>query len=110
MSATTAAVLVAVWILGIGILAVYFEVESVHAGLRVNDLMADGTRLADRVRRWQMRYNEKLSPDVLEERLPEEFHAFDFPVPGNETVEEDVAEERGSLAEPEGVPPRESVD
>ncbi len=95
MSPITALVLIATWILGIGTLAVYFEVQSVHSGIRVQKLLHEELRQADEARRWEIRYNERLSPDVLEASLPEEFHWFRYPIPRPEAA--DLALESASM-------------
>ena len=81
MSPITAAVLFACWLLGIGLLAVYFETESVYCGVRVQQFQERESELIDELRRWEMRYNVLMSPDVLDGDLPDEFREFEYPDP-----------------------------
>ena len=90
MSLNAAFVLVALWLLGIGIVSVYFEVESIHCGDRVQDLLQEEAFRLDEMRRWEMRYNKMLSPDLLYRALPEEFYQYEEPTP---TIPREVSSE-----------------
>ena len=67
-------------------IAVYFEVQSVHCGIRVQQLLEEEASLVDEIRRLELQYNKRVSPPVLMETLPEEFERFDFPKDGESTV------------------------
>ncbi|MBN1442084.1 MAG: hypothetical protein JXA90_05205 [Planctomycetes bacterium] len=81
MSTTTAATFLAGWLLAVGLIAVYFEVESVHCGVRIQKLLEEEAALVEEIRRAEIAYNEEISPDRLEEDLPAEFVRFDVPRP-----------------------------
>ena len=87
MSTIVAAGLFCFWILVAGLTSVYFEVESVYCGVRVQKLLEGEAKLLDELRRAELRYNEILSPDLLEqylredERLWREYRDFRYPVP-----------------------------
>lgn len=91
MSSITGAVIFSVWLLVVGAFAVYFEVESVYCGVRVQKLLGEEGRLLDDVRRLELEYNELVSPDLLERWLDErsqvraEYFEYRYPVPVEET-------------------------
>ncbi|MEM7235133.1 MAG: hypothetical protein AAF517_23345 [Planctomycetota bacterium] len=87
MTPVAASLLVSFWILVVGTVGVYFEVASVHCGVRVRGLLSKESELLDQVRRAEMTYNELVSPDVLEGELPEHFRRFDYPIPTEEEIE-----------------------
>ena len=72
MHPVIAALFLALWLLGVGLVAVYFEVECVNTGVRVRDLHQEEARLVEDLRRREMLYNGLVSPDVLERKLPPE--------------------------------------
>jgi len=80
VSMTTAVILLAGWFLATGLTAVYFEVETVNCGARVQGLLKERDALIDEVRRKELKYNELLSPDVLERDLSEEFRTYEYPI------------------------------
>jgi len=87
MSPVAAASIFSVWLLVVGGLAVYFEVESVYCGVRVQKLLNEEAGLLDEVRRLELQYNELVSPDLLErwlrerEELATEYLEYRFPIP-----------------------------
>ena len=75
MTAAARGALIAIWIVGIGVLAVYLEVENVRSGIRIRDLMIERDNRVEKFRRLEMRFNLLASPDVLERTLPVEFRS-----------------------------------
>ena len=73
MTATTRAVLIALFLLGIGLLSVHLEVENTRRGVRIRELFEERDTRLEKVRRLETRYNRMISPDVLERRLLEDF-------------------------------------
>lgn len=93
---------IALAVLGIGLAAVYLEVEEVRCGMRVRRLMLEKEASVERVRTLQARYNRLLSPDLLERDLPEAFLMSDGPPDGGGELSDAVALEAtrtGSEAE-----------
>ena len=86
MSLIARSILVAVWILVVGIPAVCFEVEERRGGARVRQLLLRRDTLVESVRRKQVQYNRILSPDLLQRSLPP---AFDGRHDGKEVLTED---------------------
>ena len=102
MSSWLRAGCIALAVLGIGLAAVYLEVEGVRCGTRVRQLMLEKEASVERVRTLQARYNRLLSPDVLERDLPEGFLMSDGPPDGGGALSETVVLEAtriGSEAE-----------
>lgn len=75
MTAAARGALIAIWIVGIGVLAVYLEVENVRSGIRIRNLLIERDARVEKFRRLEMRFNLMASPDVLERSLPEEFRS-----------------------------------
>lgn len=73
MTAAARAGFISIWILAVGIAAVYFEVENVRAGVRIRSLLLERDARVERFRRLEMRFNHMASPDLLEKKLPEDF-------------------------------------
>ena len=73
MTATTRAAFISLWVLAVGLAAVYLEIENVHSGVRIRELMIERDHRLERFRRLEMRFNRMVSPDLLEKRLPDEF-------------------------------------
>jgi hypothetical protein len=72
VSAAVRAVLIAAWLLAVGLAAVWLEVENVRSGARTRDLLRERDVRMEKLRRLELRYNGLVSPDVLERRLPPE--------------------------------------
>jgi hypothetical protein len=106
MSSTAAAILFSLGLFTIGVLGVYFEVETVYCGVRVQELLADEAELLDEVRRLELRWNELTSPDVVEKwmeldaPLEDEFLEHRFPRPVPEPRGARPGRERLGMAEP----------
>ncbi|MBI4604721.1 MAG: hypothetical protein HY721_22395 [Planctomycetes bacterium] len=83
MTAAARAAFLSAWVLGVGLLAVRLEVEDVRAGVRIRDLMIQRDAKLERFRRLEARFNRRVSPDLLEKDLPEEFR--EAPGEGGET-------------------------
>jgi hypothetical protein len=64
------AVLIAAWVLAIGLIAVLFEVDELRGGARVRRLVLQEEDLLEDVRLLELRYNRMLSPDLLDKDLP----------------------------------------
>jgi len=73
MSATARAALISLAVLAIGLLAVHLEVEHTRAGVHIRDLLRQRDASLERIRRLEIRYNRLVSPDLLEQKLPETF-------------------------------------
>ena len=73
MSAAVRALLIAVWVFGIGLATVYLSVDEVRSGVRVRKLLREKERCLEDVRELETRYNHMLSPDLLYAELPECF-------------------------------------
>lgn len=73
MSSTTGSLLVAGWLVGVGLVAVYLEVRAVQCGLEIHRLLKKEEAAVERLREAELRYNQLLSPDELEAGLPEQF-------------------------------------
>ncbi len=73
MTATTRAAWISLWLVVIGLAAVWLEVEKVRAGARIRDLMIERDARIERFRRLELRFNRMVSPDLLEKGLPQDF-------------------------------------
>lgn len=73
MSTWLRALLVALWVVVLGLAAVTLEVEEVRTGGRIRQLLLKREVLVERIRQLELRYNRMLSPDELARTLPEEF-------------------------------------
>lgn len=76
MSATMRAALIACCLAAIGLLAVYLEVEHTRCGVRIQALYRARDDALESIRRLEVRYNQLMSPDVLERRLAEDLAAL----------------------------------
>ena len=73
MNLVVRATLLAAWLLGIGLIAVCLESEQIRIGHRIHERLGQRDKLIERIRRLEIRYNELVSPDRLEKKLPESF-------------------------------------
>jgi hypothetical protein len=73
MNLVVRAMLLAAWLLGIGLIAVCLESERIRIGHRIHYQLGQREKLIERVRRLEIRYNELVSPDLLEKRVPDSF-------------------------------------
>jgi hypothetical protein len=76
MTATLRAALIACFFAAIGLLAVYLEVEHTRCGVRIQNLYRARDAALESIRRLEVRYNQLMSPDVLERRLAEDLAAL----------------------------------
>jgi hypothetical protein len=76
------AALISLCVLVVGIVAVHLEVEDMRRGIRIRDLLKAKEAGFERIRRLEIRYNRMVSPDILEQRLDEDFGPLDEPAPG----------------------------
>ena len=88
MSPVVRSIVLAAWILVIGVSAVCFEIEERRGGARVRQLLLRRDTLIESVRRKQAQYNRVLSPDLLERSLPPTFDGG-LRTKGKEIVTED---------------------
>ena len=88
MTAAARGALISLWLLVVGLTAVYLEVEETRRGVRIRDLLIERDVRLEKIRRLELKYNTMVSPDLLEERLPEEFQADDKA--GRNTREKDA--------------------
>jgi hypothetical protein len=72
MTVTARAAWISVWLVAIGLAAVWLEVENVRAGVRLRDLMLERDARTERFRRLEIRFNRMVSPDLLQKGLPPE--------------------------------------
>jgi len=77
MTATARGACIALWLVCIGLAAVWLEVENVRAGVRIRELMLERDARIERFRRLELRFNRLVSPDLLEKGLPRELRAID---------------------------------
>ena len=77
MTAAARGALIALWVLAVGLTAVYLEVEETRRGVRIRDLLIERDVRLEKIRRLELKYNTMVSPDLLEERLPDEFQPED---------------------------------
>jgi hypothetical protein len=57
------------WLAVFGLSTVYLQVIQVRAGDRVHKALNENEALDERLRRLEMRYNQLISPDTLEQDL-----------------------------------------
>ena len=79
MTPSARGVLISLWILAVGLTAVYLEVEETRRGVRIRDYLIERDVRLEKIRRLELKYNTMVSPDLLEERLPDEFQIEDKP-------------------------------
>jgi hypothetical protein len=79
MTRTVRAALISIFILCVGLAAVHLEVEHMRSGARIRALLQERDRGLERIRRLEVRYNRMVSPDVLQERLIEDFGPTEAP-------------------------------
>jgi hypothetical protein len=77
MTAVARGALIALWVLAVGLTAVYLEVEETRRGVRIRDLLIERDVRLEKIRRLELKYNTMVSPDLLEKRLPDEFQSGD---------------------------------
>lgn len=80
MTALARAALISLCVLAIGLLAVHLEVEHRRCGVQIRQLLDDREDRLEKIRRLETRYNRLVSPDVLEQRLLEDFGPLEPPV------------------------------
>lgn len=73
MNGVVRAALIFVCVLAVGLLAVHLEVENMRRGIRIRDLLEAREAAYERLRRLEIRYNRMISPDILEQRLEDDF-------------------------------------
>ena len=73
MTAAARGALISLWLLAVGLVAVYLEVEETRRGVRIRHLLIERDLRLEKIRRLELKYNTMVSPDLLEERLPDEF-------------------------------------
>jgi hypothetical protein len=73
MRATTAVLMIACWVVGVGLLGVYLEVQTVRCGMHIRLLLRDEEARVERQRALELRYNRLVSPDRLERECPGDF-------------------------------------
>lgn len=88
MSPTTAAAILAVWLLASGLLAVFFEIRCVQSGADIQRLLDEEAVAVEELRRAELELHRVRCPDRLEEELPDDLRHFRFPLPGPETESE----------------------
>lgn len=79
MNGVVRAALISLCVLVVGLVAVHLEVENMRRGIRIRDLLRSRDAGLERIRRLEIRYNRMVSPDILEQRLEEDFGPMDVP-------------------------------
>ena len=73
MPLSTGSAILSVCLLIIGLISVQMEVQNVHCGVRVRDLLRERELKVETLRKLDMEYNTRISPDSLERDLPDDY-------------------------------------
>ncbi len=73
MPLSTGSAILAVCLLIIGLISVQMEVQNVHCGVRVRDLLREREQKVEILRKLDMEYNTQIAPDSLERDLPDDY-------------------------------------
>ena len=73
MPLSTGSAILAACLLIIGLISVQMEVQNVHSGVRVRDLLREREQKVETLRKLDMEYNTQIAPDSLERDLPDDY-------------------------------------